>query len=202
VIFTSANGVDAVAARLEALALDARIFGGARIAAIGPATAAALRRIGLRPDYAPTEALTSAILADFRARAHDLSGVRVLLPRADIAPPDLADGLTALGADVRSVVAYRTTEVEGLGAEARRLLAAGAVDTACFTSSSTVRNLVHALDGDPTPLAPLSIACIGPVTAATATSLGLRVDIVARDHTIPGLVAALVDHAQSSPPPR
>src|SRR5581483_8518114 len=91
VVFTSVNGVEAVFGRLEALGLDARVFGGARLAAIGPATAEALRRHGLRADYAPAEALTRAILADFGER--DLRGARVLLPRADIAPPELADGL-------------------------------------------------------------------------------------------------------------
>jgi uroporphyrinogen-III synthase len=191
--------VDAVFNRLDALGRDARIFGGVKIGAIGPATADALRRHGLRADYTPTEAITSAILADFRQwaehNAQGWRGVRVLLPRADIAPPDLAEGLKALGADVRSVVAYRTVAAEGLGAEARRLLAAGAVDTACFTSSSTVRNLVDALDGDASLLAPLTVACIGPVTAATARALGLRVDVVAREHTVPGLVAALCEAA-------
>jgi uroporphyrinogen III methyltransferase/synthase len=197
VLFTSANGVDAVFARLEALRLDARVFGAARLAAIGPATADALHRHGLRADYTPTEALASAILADFRER--DLHGVRMLLPRADIAPPELGDGLAALGADVRSVVAYRTVPAEGLAAEARRVLAAGAVDTACFTSSSTVRNLVDALDGDISLLASLTIACIGPVTAATARELGLRVDVVAPEHTVAGLVAALCEAARIAP---
>jgi uroporphyrinogen III methyltransferase/synthase len=121
----------------------------------------------------------------------------VLLPRADIAPPDLGDGLAALGADVQSVVAYRTVPAGGLADEARRVLAAGGVDVACFTSSSTVRNLVDALDGDVSLLAPLIIACIGPVTAATARELGLRVDVVAREHTVAGLVAALCEAASA-----
>jgi uroporphyrinogen III methyltransferase / synthase len=194
VIFTSANGVEAVFSRLEALGLDARVFGGARLAAIGPATAEALRPHGLRADYAPAEALANAILADFQQR--DLRGARVLLPRADIAPPDLADGLAARGADVRNVVAYRTVPAEGLAAEARRVLADGEVDTACFTSSSTVRNLVEALDGETSLLAPLTVACIGPVTAATARELGLRVDVVAREHTVAGLVAALCESVE------
>jgi len=199
VIFTSANGVEAVFARLDARGLDARVFGGARLGAIGPATAEALRGHGLRADYAPGEALTSAILADFQGR--DLRGARVLLPRADIAPPALADGLAALGAEVRSVVAYRTIPSEELPDRARALLSAGEVDTACFTSSSTVRNLVEALDGDTAALAPLKIACIGPVTAATASELGLRVDVVAREHTVPGLVAALIEHARETASP-
>jgi len=193
VIFTSANAVEAVFGRLDALGLDVRAFGGVRLGAIGPATAAALRRGGLRADYAPAEAISTAILSDFSDR--DLRGAWILLPRADIAPPDLAEGLAARGATVRNVVAYRTVPAPGLGAEARRLLEAAEVDTACFTSSSTVRNLVDALDGDVAPLAGLTIACIGPSTAATARELGLHVDVVAREHTVDGLVAALVDAA-------
>jgi uroporphyrinogen-III synthase len=188
--------VEAVFERLEALGLDARVFGGVGLAAIGPATAEALSRHGLRADYAPAEALTSAILADFQQR--DLRGVQVLLPRADIAPPELGEGLAARGADVRSVTAYCTVPTDGLGVEARRVLAAGEVDTACFTSSSTVRNLVEALDGDVTLLAPLTVACIGPVTAASARELGMRVDVVAGEHTVTGLVAALCDAARAA----
>jgi uroporphyrinogen III methyltransferase/synthase len=199
VIFTSTNGVEAVAGRLAVLGLDARAFGGAQLGAIGPATAQALQRLGLRPDYAPSEALTSRILADFAANTGSLRGARVLLPRADIAPPDLANGLRELGAEVESVVAYCTSPQEDLGQAARRILGAGDVDTACFTSSSTVRNLVQALDFDLTLLAPVTIACIGPVTAGTARDLGLHVDVVAREHTVPGLVAALIEHATLQP---
>ncbi|HEY7063099.1 MAG TPA: uroporphyrinogen-III C-methyltransferase [Chloroflexota bacterium] len=197
VIFTSVNGVEAVFGRLEALGLDARVFSSAQLAAIGPATAEALRRHGLRADYAPAEALTRAILADFCER--DLRGACVLLPRADIAPPELAEGLAALGADVQSVVAYCTVPTEGLAAEARRALTVGGVDVVCFTSSSTVRNLVEALEGGVSLLAPLLVACIGPVTAATAHDLGVRVDVVAREHTVPGLVAALCEAVGNQP---
>src|SRR5262249_53443581 len=105
-------------------------------------------------------------------------------------------GLAALGAEVRNVVAYRTVPAEGLASEARALLGGGEVDTACFTSSSTVRNLVEALDGGTAMLARLTIACIGPVTAATASELGLHVDVVAGEHTVPGLVAAIIEHAR------
>ncbi|HLI27052.1 MAG TPA: uroporphyrinogen-III C-methyltransferase [Chloroflexota bacterium] len=196
VLFTSANAVAAVRQRLAALGRDARLFAGATLGAIGPATAAALEALGLRPDYVPPTYTSAAILADLRDRLP--RGAWVLLPRADIAPPGLAEGLAALGAEVRSVVAYRTVAPPELAEHARALLAAGAVDTACFTSSSTVRNLVAALGGDPTPLARLTIACIGPETAAAAAALGVRVDVVAREHTVPGLVAALVEHVARS----
>ena len=193
VLFTSVNGVTAVRERLAALGRDARLFAGATVGAIGPATAAALEALGLRADFAPATYTSEAILTELRGR--DLAGAWVLLPRADIAPPALAEDLTALGAELRNAVAYRTVSPPDLPERARQLLAAGAVDTACFTSSSTVRNLVEALGGDPTPLTPLTVACIGPTTAATAAALGVRVDVVAREHTVAGLVAALVEYA-------
>ena len=59
-------------------------------------------------------------------------------------------------------------------------------------------NLVEALNGDTAPLSRLTVACIGPVTAATAAELGVRVDVVAHEHTVPGLVTALVEAVRSA----
>ena len=80
-----------------------------------------------------------------------------------------------------------------MDAKAREALSQG-MDAVTFTSSSTVRNLVEMLNGDRAALDATSIACIGPTTAATARELGLRVDLVASEHTIEGLVSALVTH--------
>ena len=78
--------------------------------------------------------------------------------------------------------------------EALQALKDGEIDILTFTSSSTVRNLVSMLGSDASALAKPVIACIGPITAATAEELGLRPDVVATDYTIPGLVAALKEH--------
>ncbi len=188
VVFTSANAVQAVFQRLDALGLDARAFGAARVAAIGPATAASLRQRGIRADLTPEDFVSEAVAAALEARA--VSGQRVLLPRADIAPEELARRLEALGALVHEVPAYRTVVPEESRGRAKEVCAQG-IDIATFTSSSTVRNLADLLAGDLSPLSGATVACIGPVTAATARELGLKVDIVAREHTVPGLVEAL-----------
>ena len=74
-------------------------------------------------------------------------------------------------------------------AEALARLRAGEIDIVTFASSSAVRNLVKMLGGDTSALEKPLIACIGPVTAATARKLGLRVDVEASEHTVEGLVA-------------
>ena len=188
VVFTSANAVQAVFGRLGDLGLDARAFGTAEVAAIGSATAASLRGHGLSTDLRPDAFVSEALLEGLRSRGVD--GKRVLLPRADIAPGTLAQGLSALGAVVEEVTAYRTLSAEGCGERIREALSEG-IDIATFTSSSTVRNLVRAMGGDPKPLSGAIVACIGPVTVATARGLGLKVDIVAGEHTVDGLVDAL-----------
>ena len=121
----------------------------------------------------------------------------VLLPGADIGREVLAEGLTKLGAQVRRVTAYRTVTPSGASDRARQLLQEG-VDVVTFTSSSTVRNLMELLGGDKELLASSLIACIGPVTAATAAELGLRVDLVAEKATVEGLVEALVSYWEGS----
>ena len=189
-VFTSTNGVDAAFGRLAEAGRDARWLGGVRVAAIGPATAAALADRGVVADYVPDTFTTSAVAEGFGR--FDVGGARVLLLRADIAPEALAEGLRRLGAEVDSVAAYRTLKPSGAGERARELLGSGSIDVATFTSSSTVRNLVELLGRDRALLERVRIASIGPVTSATARELGLRVDVEAREHTVPGLVRALV----------
>ncbi|MEW6034850.1 MAG: uroporphyrinogen-III C-methyltransferase, partial [Chloroflexota bacterium] len=198
VFFTSANAVDIFLQRLFALGGSNRDFEKARVGAIGPATAAALSRHGLRADYVPRRFVVEGILEDINPA--DVGDKRVLLPRADIARPELARGLERLGARVDGVVVYRTVPARG-GNESRqvgmRMLREGAIDMVTFTSSSTVRNLVELLGDSIRYLDGVLVACIGPVTADTARELRVRVDIVAGEHTITGLVQALVAHISS-----
>jgi uroporphyrinogen-III synthase len=189
IIFTSVNGVEQFWARLADLrspADDDRQAGlpfAGKVAAIGPKTAEALRSRGAGVHLMPDEFRAEAILDEIGA----VKGQHILLPRADIARPALAEGLHAMGARVDEVTAYRT--IRGQPPRiAFDALRAG-VDIVTFTSSSTVRNFVvltEDLDyGDPL------IVCIGPVTASTARELGLRVDVVAKEYTIEGLLEAL-----------
>ena len=195
VIFTSVNGVAAFWERLVHAGLDARKLHGVRLAAIGPATAAALESHGVAADYMPDEYVAEAIAAGMG----NVRALRVLLPRADIARPALADLMRSAGAEVIEVAAYRTVRPEVDARELRTLLES--VTVATFTSSSTVRNLgAMAQDAGldlSQALAGVTVACIGPITAETARGMGLGVHAMAEEYTIEGLVQALVDHVQA-----
>ena len=191
-IFTSANGVDAVFGRLEALGLDARALHGVKVGAIGPATAAGLRGRGIAADFMPRAFVAESVIEGMAA-AYDLAGKRALLPRADIARAALSEGLAALGMRVDDVTAYRTVTPPDSAERARAVLREG-VDIATFTSSSTARNLRALLDGNIDALQDVTIACIGPITARAAADMGLKVDIMASEYTIAGLVRAIESH--------
>ncbi|MCK8824446.1 uroporphyrinogen-III C-methyltransferase [Fuchsiella alkaliacetigena] len=191
VVFTSVNGVKAVRNRLKELGKDVRAFGEAKIAAIGSKTAQEVENSGLRVDYIPKKYVAESIIEGL---ADDLSGQKFLLPRADIAREALEAGLKEKGAIVDNVTAYRTVTGEG-NEEALRMIEEQEVDIVTFTSSSTVKNFVKMLgDRDYQQLLEeVKIACIGPITAATARDLDLEVDVVAEEYTIEGLVEAILD---------
>jgi uroporphyrinogen III methyltransferase / synthase len=191
VIFASTNGVEAVFDRLRYQGRDARALGKVSVGAIGPATARALEQRGIASDFVPARSVSEAAVDELSGR--DWSGVPVLLPGSNIGRDALAQGLKDLGAAVERVSAYRTVTPQGAGREARRILDEG-VDIITFTSSSTVRNLLDLLEGDKQSLEASLIACIGPITADAARDLGLRVDLVAEEHTVEGLADTLVKH--------
>jgi uroporphyrinogen III methyltransferase/synthase len=186
-IFTSVNGVRAFVARMSEKGTDIQALARLKIAAVGPATAQALQEYGLRVDHMPQVYRTEEIAAGLT----DIAGERILLPRAERAGKQLARALRGRGALVDEVIAYRTLAV-GAPHELKALLEDEQIDIVTFTSSSTVRNLVRMLDGDIECLQRPVVACIGPVTARTAERLGIHVDVVASEHTIAGLVEAIV----------
>ena len=189
-VFASANSVRAVHDRLRAAGRDSRSLHGVQVAAIGPATADVIREYGIAADLVPATA-TSEGLSEALSN-EDVSGSRILLPRADIATRDLPDMLQSLGAGVTQVTAYRTVTPEESRDRVAEAVRTG-IDVATFTSSSTVRNLLKMLDDGTESLAGVTIACIGPTTAETASRFGLKVDIVAKTPTIRGLVEALIE---------
>ena len=191
VVFTSTNAVRAVFDRLRALGLDSKALHGTRVAAIGPTTASDLEQRGIKPDFVPDRAVSEALAEGLIDQG--VQGRRVLLPRADAGREVLARSLREAGAAVDDVPVYRTVAPSGLDDRLDDILDGG-IDAATFTSSSTVRNLVRLLDGGLDRLSGVLVACIGPVTAATAREMGLEVGLVAREHTIPGLVDALEQH--------
>jgi len=192
IVFTSVNGVSAFFERLDRAGLDARALAGTRLAAIGPATAASLTEHSVRADCVPGEYVAEAVAAALG----DVTGKRVLLPRADIARQALTDLLRSGGATVVEVDAYRTVQPAVNKDELSSLLTS--ITLATFTSSSTVRNLASMARTAglrlPEAISHTTVACIGPITAATARQEGLPVHIVAKEYTIDGLIRAIVDH--------
>jgi uroporphyrinogen III methyltransferase/synthase len=190
-IFTSANGVEIFFGRLHALGRDVRQLGETKLCAIGPATAAALERYGLIPDLIPQEYVSAAIADSFQDK--DISGKRILLPRAAGATPELVTRLGQLGAQVDEIAIYRSVLPEADTDGGKQMLLTGEIDITTFTSSSTVEHLVSLLGSKWEAVNRTRVACIGPITAATAARMGVRVDVIAKEHTIPGLVQALIE---------
>ncbi len=215
-VFTSANGVNICFDRLNTLAYNTNDIGNVRVAAIGPATAQALKHHGVQPDLVPDEYIAEGVAAALIEDAHrhgvSLEGKRILILRAAEARRVLVEKLQRAGAIVEEVAAYRTRGAvidDEQGHEVLRLLQAGQLDILTFTSSSTVRHFVQWLaDCAPgaavSPIAhvthnpQLKIACIGPITSQTARELGLDVQIEASEFTIDGLVEAIVQHEETA----
>jgi uroporphyrinogen III methyltransferase/synthase len=190
VCLTSPNGAELLLDALAAAGHDARAFAGVTLAAIGPGTAAALARRGLRADVVPERSIAESLAAALVEAG--VSGRRVLVARAADARDVLPDELEQAGAEVEVVALYETVRDE-LG-EPERAAIAGA-DYVTFTSSSTVRYFVEALGGRNGLPESARVVSIGPVTTATAMELGVRVDVESSQHDIDGLVAALLADA-------
>jgi uroporphyrinogen III methyltransferase/synthase len=187
-IFTSANGVRFILERLDRSAADLRSLR-ARICAIGPATRAAIEALHLKVDLMGKEYVAEGLVEAFSA--YDLSGKRVLLPRAAVARDLVPAELTRRGALVDVVEAYRTVIPEEAATCTRDLFsAARKPDCITFTSSSTVQNFVAAAGAG--ALAGVKVASIGPVTSKTARSLGIEIAAEARPFTIDGLLEAVL----------
>jgi uroporphyrinogen III methyltransferase / synthase len=183
VVFTSTNGVAVFFERLRAGGRDVRVLHRARLAAVGPQTARALEARGLLVDVVPEEFRAEGVAEEMRRKG--MTGARVLLPRAagarEILPAMLRDG----GAEVEEVASYDTVRPRTVPGEVGTLLAEGKVDLVTFTSSSTVRNFLSLLGEDAVALLQRTrIGCIGPITADTARSAGLTVDIQPSAYTV------------------
>lgn len=195
VIFASANAVDIFFQMLLGTGVDARALHSSKLCAIGQETAESLERHGLRP-----ELVTSEYTAEGLAKAlegWEMTGMHVLVPRAEVARDALPSLLANRGAEVEILPVYRSVCPPDAGPALMRLFNAEGVDVITFTSSSTVYNFVKAFPEDRLPaiLGDADVACMGPVTADTARKLGLNVAIVAREYTTHGLVQAIAEAA-------
>lgn len=195
VIFTSANGVAFFFKRMRERGIDIRSLGG-RLAALGPGTGRALAGYGLKVEFTPDEYRAEAFLEGLLNLI--TPGSRVLLPRASEARSVLPDGLRAAGIRVDVAPAYQTLPGGGRYRQVLdEALAQDRLDYLTFASSSSVRNFQQLFSESELAgiLGRTRVACIGPVTAATATDSGIRVDLVAGEYTIDGLLEAIVAEA-------
>ncbi len=185
VIFTSTNGVEVFFNRLKKLGLDARRFGSAKVVAIGPATAEALRARGVEADLVPGKYVSEEILKALGK----VKGLKILLPRAAAARDMLNAGLKKAGALVTEIPTYNTLPDRGNLPELCRHLEEGTVSLITFTSSSTVTGFLESFKGaDKKLLKGVAIGSIGPVTSGTLKAAGFKPDFEAKEYTIPGLV--------------
>lgn len=192
-LVTSVNGVRNFLARLKACGRDLRDLKGLTIGAIGPATAAAFERAGIRVDFVPGEYRAEGLLEAMQE--FKLAGRAVLIPRAKVARDLVPKALAERGARVEVVEAYETVVPDIPREELDRLLTPPP-DAITFTSSSTASNFAKLL-GRRKPaevLRGVAVASIGPVTSETLRQLGLDVTLEAKESTIPGLVQALKEH--------
>jgi uroporphyrinogen-III synthase len=184
-VFTSTNAASRFLARLD----DRPVPQATRWAAVGPGTAGTLARGGHPPDLIPDTSVAEALAQELPVAPIGTDGAatgRILFPRAESVRGALAPGLQAKGWTVDEVVAYRT--VAALPGPAV-IAAASRADAVAFTSSSTVERTVELLGiGQVPPV----VASIGPITSASVVAAGLPVTVEAVEHTIDGLVAALV----------
>ncbi|MFN2340495.1 MAG: uroporphyrinogen-III C-methyltransferase [Halanaerobium sp.] len=217
-IFTSVNGVKYFMETLEKLELDVRVLAGIKIVTIGSKTAAGLKDYGIRADFMPEDYSTAGILRYLKRLNNDglleLEKAKFLLPRSNIAPPDLQQGLKELGAEVENIEAYRTEKVE-VSKAVIKMITAAEIDLLTFSSSSTVENLISGIEefvdqqtafenkSNPaeikaeeilSKLKEIPAACIGPVTAETASEKGLNLQITASEYTIEGLFTAILNY--------
>lgn len=193
VFFTSVNGVEFFFRHMAELRLDVRALHGAKLAAVGPATAEALAQRGLIAEELPAKFQAEGMIETLGPRLS--AGQKVLLPRGDLARDWLPDKLTELGLSVTVADTYETVLAAEEDEELLKLLQEGRVHAVTFTSSSTVRNFMEALgrmDAEPLRLlSGVTIACIGPLTERTALELGLPRGLLAQEATMDGLVQEL-----------
>lgn len=186
IVFTSPNGVDRFFEMFYKLYHDARSIGGAKIAAIGPGTADKIKQFHLAVDLLPEKFVAEGLIAAFKKE--NVENQTILWVKAEQAREVLTNELTGMGAIVDEAVAYRTVpESEENSAAITRFKEEGA-DVITFTSASTVE---HFMDLKiPLPEG-VKLASIGPITTQALKKAGLRADIEAREHSIPGLVKAI-----------
>ncbi|WP_147822307.1 uroporphyrinogen-III C-methyltransferase [Salidesulfovibrio onnuriiensis] len=190
-VFTSVNGVKFFWEQLQEIGLDSRILAGLEVAAIGPATADALRERGINPDFVPEKYVAEHVVEGLLARG--IQGKSVLVPRAKVAREVLPDELKKAGCEVQILPVYETRLAGSDVDEVRAALDAGKIEYVTFTSSSTVHNFFELMPAEEfKKYEGVKIASIGPVTTKTVHEYGFTVAVKPEEYTIPGLVEELL----------
>ncbi|HEY2963852.1 MAG TPA: uroporphyrinogen-III synthase [Pyrinomonadaceae bacterium] len=198
-IFTSANAIDFFLRRLNSRGVKVEELDEIKVCAIGSASADKLRDARVHVDVVPSQAKAEGVfaaLSEFVGSNEYLHGLNILIPRAAVGRDYLPKALEEAGARVDVVTAYRTVIPENLDRGRLSAMLAGSADCIAFTSSSTVKNLALLFDTHDLSkvLGGLAVACIGDVTAATATEYGLQVKIHSSQATVKDLAKAIVDY--------
>ena len=192
VIFTSGNGVTIFFDALESMGKDARVFGSAKIAAIGSGTAEHLSRFGIKTDFVP-DVFTGRELGKQLIGFANLRNKRILLLRSQIASGELLDILAGAGAEVDNVAVYTAVSAESEPAWLVDGIGEGTIDWLMFASPSSADGFFKQIDSGAVNSGKVKVASIGPVTSERLKQIGVTVDVTAKEHTLDGLLDAIED---------
>ncbi len=190
VIFTSSNGVSIFFDALQGLGKDSRVFGSAKIAAIGSETAAKLSEFGIKADFVPS-VFTSEQLGKQLTGYANLKAKKILLLRSELASDELAKLLIQAGAEVQSAAVYEIVTQKSECERFKEKISKGSVDWITFASPSSVRGFFEQISSDMIKSGKVKTASIGPVTSEELENFGIKADVEADEHTIDGLLAAI-----------
>ncbi|MBA7638303.1 Siroheme synthase [subsurface metagenome] len=190
IIFTSVNGVTICFDYLQSLEKDGRVFGSAKIAAIGSETASRLDEFGIKADFVPT-VFTSNELGKQLIGFANLQGKKILLLRSQLASNELGELLEQAGAKVDDIAVYTAVTEKSECKWLKEKISAGQIDWLTFASPSSVKGFFAQIQSDLVNSSNVKVASIGPVTSEQLKNLGVRVDVTAREHTTDGLLAAI-----------
>jgi uroporphyrinogen III methyltransferase/synthase len=190
IIFTSGNGVTVFFKALDDLGKDARVFGSAKVAAIGCMTAARLADFGIKTDFVP-EVFTSRELGKQLIRSANVQGKKILLLRSQLASNELVELLAGAGAEVDNVAIYTAPAATSDPSWLIEAISRGTIDYVTFASPSSVDGFFEQIDVDLVRSSDIKVASIGPVTSERVEQLGVTVHITAKEHTLDGLLDAI-----------
>lgn len=194
VFFTSVTGVEYFFERLNTLKVEPNHLHNAKVVAVGPATASALRKHSIEPQALPEVFQAEGLIAKFAKELEP--GQEVLLPRGNLARPWLHETLAGMGLQVTEIMMYETIPVSEHDPALLQSLEHHLIDMITFTSSSTVKNFMLALSnmGVENPLQAIQgipVACIGEITAQTAREQGLEITLIPKEATLDSMLEAI-----------